>query len=99
MIVVSFSIVKSSAVVKFYQCVATGETICVRVAPVYSFSAVTGVGVFAPPVLALSLLQLLGKLLDGGGERRVGVGDLADCLDQALYGFVFSRGRHGQGVK
>ena len=82
----------------FYKFVATGETICARDAPVWPFSAVTGVGVFAPTVLALSPLQLVGELLDGGGEIRVSAGELADCLDQALYGLVFFRGRHSQCV-
>ena len=42
---------------------------------------------------------MVGELLDGGGELRVFTGELADCLDQALYGVVFYRGRHCQGVK
>ena len=101
---VSFSIVASAAVVTFSQFVATGETICVRGAPVWPFSAATGAAatgavIFAPPVLALGPLQLVGELLDGGGERQVGVGELDDCLDQALYCVIFRRGRHGQGVK
>ena len=82
----------------FSQFVATGETICVRGAPVWP-STVTGVGVFALPVLALSPLQLVGDLLNDGGELRVGAGELADCLDQALYGVVFCYGRQSQGVK
>ena len=98
MIWVSFSIVTGADVVTFSQFVATGKKIGVRGAPLWPFSAVTGVGVFAPPVLALSPLQLVGELLDGGGERRVGVGELADCLDQALYGVVFFCGCHDQGV-
>ena len=89
MIGVSNSSVTGAAIVTFSQFVDTGETICVGVAPVWPFSAVTGVGVFAPPVLALSPLQLVGKLLDGGGELRVGDGELADCLDQDLYGIFF----------
>ena len=68
MIGVSFSIVTGAAVVTFSQFLATGETICVRGAPVWPFSAITGVGVFAPPVFALSPLYLVGELLDGGGE-------------------------------
>ena len=99
MIGVSFSIVTSAAVVTFSQFLATGETICVRGAPVWPFSAATGAIVFAPPVLALSPLRLVDELLDGGDERRVGVGELTDRLDQALYGVVFCCGRHGQGVK
>ena len=67
MIGVSFSIVTGAAVVNFSQFIATGETICVRGSPVWPFSAVTGVVVFAPPILALSPLQLVGELLDGGG--------------------------------
>ena len=90
MIRVSFSIGASADVVTFSQFVATGETICVRGAPVRPFSAATGTVVFAPPVIALSPLQLVGELLDGGGERLVGVGELTDCLYQALYGVVFS---------
>ena len=61
--------------------------------------AVTGVGVFAPPVLALSPLQLVDELLDGGNELRVSAGEIADCLDQPLYGVIFCRGRQSQGVK
>ena len=84
----------------FSQFVATGETICVRGAPVWPFSfAATGAVVFAPPVLSLIPIQLVGKLLDGGSDRRDGIGELTDCLDQALYGVVFCCGRHGQGVK
>ena len=109
MIGVSFSIVSISAVVTFSQFVATGETICVRGAPVWSSSAATGAAatgatstgavVFSPPVLDLSPLQLVGELLDGGGERQVGVGDLAESLGQYIYGVVVLRGHHGQGVK
>ena len=47
----------------------------------WPFSAATGAVVFAPLVLALSPLQLVGELLDGGSERQVGVGELADRLD------------------
>ena len=83
----------------FSQFVASGETTCVRGAPVWPSSAVTGIGVFVPPVLALSPLQLVDKLLDGGGEIQVGDGELANCIDQALYGVVFFRGCHSQGVK
>ena len=68
MIGVSFSIVTGASIVTFSQFLATSETICVRGAPVWPFSAVTGVGVFAPPVIALSPLQLVGGLLDGVGE-------------------------------
>ena len=93
MIEVSFSIVTSAAIVTFSKFVATGETICVRGAPVWPFSAVTGVGVFSPPILALSPLQLVGELLDGGGKHRVGVGEIADHLDQDLYVVVFWPGR------
>ena len=73
MIGVSFSIFASAAVVTFYKFVATVEAICVRGAPVWPSSAAsTGAVVFAPPVLALSPLQLVGELLDCGGERQVG---------------------------
>ena len=99
MIGVSFSIVTSAAVVTFSPFVATGETICVRGAPLWPFSTATGAVVFAPTVLGLIPLQLVGELLDGGGERRVGAGGITDRLDQALYGVVFCRGCHGQGVK
>ena len=67
MIGVYHSSITGAAFVAFSQFVATGETIGVRGAPVCQFSAVTGVGVFAPPVLALRPLQLVGELIDGVG--------------------------------
>ena len=42
---------------------------------------------------------MVGELLDGGGELQVFAGELVDCLDQALDGLVFCRGRHFQGDK
>ena len=73
----------------FPKFLATGKTLCVRGAPVWPFFAFIGIGVVALPVLALSPLQLVGELLDGGGELRVVAGELADYLDQALDGVVF----------
>ena len=61
MIGVSFSVVASAAVVTFSQFVATGETICVRGAPVWPSSAATGAVVFVPPALAFRPLQLVGE--------------------------------------
>ena len=83
MIGVSHSFVTGASIVSFSQFVATGETICVRGAPLWPFStatgaAATGAVVFAPTVLGFIPLQLVGKLLGGGGERRFGVGEIAD---------------------
>ena len=74
-----FAIVASAAVVASSQFVATGETVCVRVAPTGTSSAATGAAatgavVFVPPALALRPLQLVGELLDCVCERRVGGG-------------------------
>ena len=79
MIGVPFSIVASATVVASLQFVATGETVCLRVAPmrpssVATGAAATGAVVFVPPALALRPFQLVGEFLDCGCERRVGGG-------------------------
>ena len=52
MIGVAFSPVAGAVVVTFPQFMATGETICVRGAPGWPFSAVTGIGIVALPLLS-----------------------------------------------
>ena len=60
MIRVAVSLGAYAAVVTFPQHIATGETIYVRGAPGWPFSAITGVGIVASAVycVALTLLEV-----------------------------------------